>query len=524
MTSHLAKELLKATFAHRRLAMRIGWFVLVIAAALAATGSILSVTTSQKALFRSLEVRGGVNASLAVDLLYTPMLLEDSIAIAQVVQSIRGADSAVTVVRTALGASGETWMSGEPWSSLRRDVRRPHTLVASRREGSVLYLLGRVPDGDAILGYVGLELGLAELSALRQAVATGHLLSAVVLLGLSMALLISFLRRTVQRPLHKTVTVLERVADGDLVTELEISGQDEVGQMAAALNRAVQSMRTAIERIASEAHTLADSSASLTKVSYQMGDNAGETSSQAAVVAETADRVNESVQSVMTGTDQMNASVQEIAKNASDAAAISDSAVGVAQRVDSTIGKLGESSAQIGKVVKAISAIAEQTNLLALNATIEAARAGAAGKGFAVVASEVKDLARETASATKDIDAQVRAIQHDTTEAIGAIREITSIIHEVHSISTIIASAVTEQKATTGEIGRRVTEAASGSALIAENIAAVATAARTTSAGAESTAQAAQDLARTASELRGLVGQFNYRNGRGSVQQLPGTE
>ena len=106
------------------------------------------------------------------------------------------------------------------------------------------------------------------------------------------------------------------------------------------------------------------------------------------------------VHTVAAGTEEMTASIREIAASANAAARIAADAVHTAEAANSTVSRLGTSSAEIGDVVRAITSIAEQTNLLALNATIEAARAGEAGKGFAVVANEVKELARETAEAT----------------------------------------------------------------------------------------------------------------------------
>ena len=180
----------------------------------------------------------------------------------------------------------------------------------------------------------------------------------------------------------------------------------------------------------------------------------------------------------------------------------------MASSAQDTVASLGESSAEIGQVIKVITSIAQQTNLLALNATIEAARAGDAGKGFAVVANEVKELAKETARATEDIGQKIEAIQGDTRGAVTAISEIAEVIGRINDIQTTIASAVEEQTATTNEIARSVTEAAGGANGIADDITQVSSAADDTRQGAQNTLQSATELATMASELKTLVGKF----------------
>lgn len=259
-----------------------------------------------------------------------------------------------------------------------------------------------------------------------------------------------------------------------------------------------------LDQVVSSATTLGSSAEELTAVSTQMSANAEETSAQANVVSAASEQVSKNVQTVATGVEEMNSSIREIAKNATESARVAGQAVSAADAANKTISKLGESSSEIGKVIKVITSIAEQTNLLALNATIEAARAGEAGKGFAVVANEVKELAKETAKATEDIGHKIEAIQGDTRGAVDSIRQIGQVIAQINDISNTIASAVEEQTATANEMSRNVGEAAKGTAEIAQNITAVAQAAQNTTQGANNSQQAASELARMAAELQQL--------------------
>jgi methyl-accepting chemotaxis protein len=315
-------------------------------------------------------------------------------------------------------------------------------------------------------------------------------------------------RLDLQAKVDAMLDVVNAAGRGDLTKELNVSGTDAAGQMGEALSRFFADLRPAIRGIAENAQALAASSEELTAVSQQMGANANETSAQANVVSAASEEVSRNVQTVATGTEEMTASIKEIAKNANEAAKVANAAVKVAETTNATIAKLGDSSIEIGKVIKVITSIAQQTNLLALNATIEAARAGEAGKGFAVVANEVKELAKETAKATEDIGRKVEAIQSDTKGAVDAIGSISQIINQINDISNTIASAVEEQTATTNEISRNVLEAAKGSTEISQNIVGVATAATSTSEGATDSQHAAVQLTKMAADLQRLVGRF----------------
>ncbi|HTW15999.1 MAG TPA: methyl-accepting chemotaxis protein [Nocardioides sp.] len=331
------------------------------------------------------------------------------------------------------------------------------------------------------------------------------LLTVGLVAALGFALLVA---RGVRTSINRLQVALRALAGGDLTADAGVRSRDEVGQMAADLETARESLHASLSAMGDNTGVLASAAEEMSAVSAQLGASANESSSQANLVSAAAEEVSSNVQTVAAGSEQMGASIREIAQNASDAARVASQAVVTAEETTATVAKLGESSAEIGSVVKAITSIAEQTNLLALNATIEAARAGEAGKGFAVVANEVKELAVETARATEDIAKRVEAIQADTGGAVTAIGEITEIISRISDYQNTIAAAVEEQTATTNEISRNVAEAATGASEIARNVGSVSEAADQTTDAAGNTTAAAGELTRMATEMRDLVGRF----------------
>jgi methyl-accepting chemotaxis protein len=332
---------------------------------------------------------------------------------------------------------------------------------------------------------------------------TGPVLAIALLLGW-------WVTRLIVGPLRRVSAVLEGVADGDLTGAVGPVHHDEVGRMAAALDRANQRTRTVVQSFAASTTTLAEVAGRTATINADIASRAGESSAQTDLVTATSGDVSANVQTVAASTDEMRSSIAEIATCSSRAATVASQAVNAAQATNDTVARLGVSSTEISNVVKAITSIAGQTNLLALNATIEAARAGEAGKGFAVVAGEVKDLAQETAHATEDITRRVQTIQVDTEAAIEAIGQILEVVNEISNNQQTIAAAVEEQTASASEISRSIAEAAQGAATIADNMAGLSDAAGATGTGIRNSQAATAELSRTSGELQELVRQFRF--------------
>ena len=292
--------------------------------------------------------------------------------------------------------------------------------------------------------------------------------------------------RSISRPLASSIAVVDRIADGHLNATIQADRKDEIGQ----LLRAIQRMATNLgEMITKVSHA----SEAITKASGQLLSNAEQTATDAekmAIQASTVATASEEMAATSEGIAQNCLTASEESQQANrstetSSAIIQGSIEGMevisrmVKASSRTVEDLFAKSEQIGEITCTIEEIADQTNLLALNAAIEAARAGDHGRGFAVVADEVRTLAARTASATKEIEIMIRAIQQETRNAVSAMEEGVKVVEKgtveaamsgdamqeiISQINTVvmhvseIATTAKQQTATTGEISSNILE------------------------------------------------------------------
>ena len=302
---------------------------------------------------------------------------------------------------------------------------------------------------------------------------------------------------------------LEALLAGDLGRTIEVGPADEVGALEQAVQETVVRLRTALVTVGRGTVVLDTGWRKVLDMSEQMSQTAEDTAAMADAAAASAVQVSNNVQVVAAATEELGATIREVAVHASEASRVAVAASEQALSANSSVTALGEASVRVGRVVELIQTIAGQTHLLALNATIEAARAGDAGLGFTVVAGEVKALAAETARATGRVSSSVQEIQSGSDSAGRAITEITSTIQRVTENQVAIAAAVEQQTAATHEIGRGAGEAAQGSTAIAENIVQLARRARSTAYAGAQCRTSAGEIAGVTAELEALLADLN---------------
>jgi methyl-accepting chemotaxis protein len=334
--------------------------------------------------------------------------------------------------------------------------------------------------------------------------------------------LASFLARSIVKPLNEGVAVANRIAEGDLVTDIEVTSKDETGQLLNAMKDMVGKLQHIISEVKSVAGDMATASRELNSSSETMSTGAAEQAGRASQVATASEQMSQTVLDIAKNTSSIETSATDTAQLAKDGELVVGRSVekvkSIAHTIDQSaqaIRSLGERSHQIGEIIGVINDIADQTNLLALNAAIEAARAGDAGRGFAVVADEVKKLAERTGNSTSEIGGMIKSIQNEVSQAVvsmetitaevksgvdlssqagDVLRNIVGSVNELHTMVQQIASATEEMATTSEEINRDI-----------ETIASVS---KETSGNSENIASASQELAKLSLSLEKAIGGF----------------
>ncbi|WP_305043319.1 bacteriohemerythrin [Geoalkalibacter sp.] len=386
------------------------------------------------------------------------------------------------------------------------------------------------------------DLIAARAESIQTGVLTGG--GGLLVAALSVVLLLG---RMVCAPLKRLVAMMEELGRGHLGMRLNIDKNDEIGQMAKAIDGFADTLEKDIvanmKKLAAGdldfsvvsfdardeiRQSLAKVSNDLNQILAEVQSNGNQISQGAEQVAETSQSLSQgateqasSLEEISASVHQMAAQIKQSADHAGQAARLSNQASASAARgqqqmrtMIQAMSEINRAGGDISKIIKVIDEIAFQTNLLALNAAVEAARAGQHGEGFAVVAEEVRNLAARSAKAAKETEELIEV-------AVEKARNGGNIADHTAAALDEIVTGVTKVSDLIGEISAAANEQAEGISQVNLGLSQIDQVTQQNTASAEESAAAAEELAGQGRELHRMLQRFHLKGGSARTKGLP---
>ncbi|MHA6534226.1 methyl-accepting chemotaxis protein [Paenibacillus sp. BAC0078] len=317
-----------------------------------------------------------------------------------------------------------------------------------------------------------------------------------------------YIARSISRPLLQMLGLASEVANGNLTQKSQISSKDEVGQLAAALNRMVDNLKELINGIVMNSQSVAASSQQISASTQEIASTSTSQSSAAASITELFKELSIAINSVAESAEEAAELSNDTVKTAREGGYVVEASLQGMQAVNQKMSQLEEDSHKIGDIIEVIDDIAEQTNLLALNAAIEAARAGEQGRGFAVVADEVRKLAERSSDATKEITKIIKAMQENTKQSVRAVGESVEQSSMTSQAFEQIISMVNNSALKVNEIAAACEEESAQAAEVMSSVESISASSEESAAASEETAATCQALAQLSEELANSAAAF----------------